>query len=144
MVCIFSPETSGKNIFHLEDEHLQQAIRVSGRYIFGGSNNFGVGGTALHFISTCLQGTLVLMKPLGALFFPSPKKLPKRIANAKGYEAQMAIVNDKRNKLYTALWKFTYFTLCAVMGIVVCSSESWIFSQKDYFQGWPNHPIRYI
>lgn len=53
-------------------------------------------------------------------------------------------LKQKRLKLYTALWKFTYFSVCIYFGSQIAYHESkWLFNPVEYYPGWPNHPMRY-
>ncbi|KAJ3204481.1 hypothetical protein HDU67_009491, partial [Dinochytrium kinnereticum] len=40
-------------------------------------------------------------------------------------------------KFATSAWKFTNYTIMTIIGAYVLYNEPWIFSPKDYFQGWP-------
>ncbi|KAI8911471.1 TRAM/LAG1/CLN8 homology domain-containing protein [Gorgonomyces haynaldii] len=52
-----------------------------------------------------------------------------------------AAVKNERIKFVTAAWKFTTYGLMASLGLYVLHDKEWSLSQRDYFQGWPNHPM---
>jgi hypothetical protein len=62
---------------------------------------------------------------MGIAFFPESKD-----SKSKKYLFD-------RQKLHTAAWKFTSFSLCACMGAYITYTESWIMSPKDYWVDWP-------
>lgn len=46
-----------------------------------------------------------------------------------------------RLKFKVAGFKFVSYGIMSLLGISILSNEGWVFNQKQYFSGWPLHPI---
>lgn len=44
-----------------------------------------------------------------------------------------------RAQFIISCWRFTEYTLCVVLGLVVLSRQSWSLSPRDWMHGWPRH-----
>jgi ceramide synthetase len=48
---------------------------------------------------------------------------------------------NRRQKLYTALWKLTYFGFTSMFGLYLMRTESWVLDPSQYFINWPNQDM---
>ncbi len=92
-----------------------------------------VGWAALFAIFSLLVG------PPVARLFPliAGKSLSK--TSASHNQAQLKV----RHKFRVAAWKFCTYALMSALGayLLIWRQEPWVLSQRDYFAGWPAHPI---
>ncbi|KAI9327079.1 TRAM/LAG1/CLN8 homology domain-containing protein, partial [Obelidium mucronatum] len=43
-----------------------------------------------------------------------------------------------RLKFQTAAWRAILYSISTVLGLYICSQESWVFQPKQYFEGYPH------
>ncbi|KAH6593832.1 hypothetical protein BASA50_007058 [Batrachochytrium salamandrivorans] len=100
-------------------------------------------GTLHQFLNT------LVLKPATTYLFPLTKDAISSLESAtKGGKSpvgkadkETALVIAHRKKFMVAAWKFVFFSTSFLLGVNALARESWTFSPRDYFVGWPNHPM---